>query len=183
MEEITNKLEKTLQQAIDEDYLYEFASIANGNNNFIAVNADPSRGWHGEEYFKVYNNDNARKADKVIRIKFRSAEYVYHKNSDGKKDWNLNSKEKKSLIKLLQTPSKFDNLSNWQYAILQFNLEAFDISLKEAVDRLAEKVDTLNQLSHTHVYSDTLTSINTAELHFDPMEKVEYNDIKHVQKN
>lgn len=145
MEDITNKLEKTLQQAIDEDYLYEFASIAKGNNNFIAVNPDPSRGWYGEEYFKVYNNDNARKADKVIRIKFRSAEYVYHKNSDGKKDWNLNSKEKKTLIKLLQTPSKFDNLSNWQYAILQFNLEAFDISYKDCLKLTMEEQSKMDE--------------------------------------
>ena len=145
MEDITNKLEKTLQQAIDEDYLYEFASIAKGNNNFIAVNPDPSRGWYGEEYFKVYNNDNAKKADKVIRIKFRSAEYVYHKNSDGKKDWNLNSKEKKTLIKLLQTPSKFDNLSNWQYAILQFNLEAFDISYKDCLKLTMEEQSKMDE--------------------------------------
>lgn len=145
MEDITNKLEKTLQQAIDEDYLYEFASIAKGNNNFIAVNPDPSRGWYGEEYFKVYNNDNARKADKVIRIKFRSPEYVYHKNSDGKKDWNLNLKEKKTLIKLLQTPSKFDNLSNWQYAILQFNLEAFDISYKDCLKLTMEKQSKMDE--------------------------------------
>lgn len=50
--------------------------------------------------------------------------------------------------------------------------------IKEAVDRLAEKVDTLNQLSHTHAYSGTLTSTNTAELHFDPMEKVEHDETK-----
>ena len=125
MDNITNKLEKTLQQAIDEDCLYEFASIAKGNNNFIAVNPDPSRGWYGEEYFKVYNNDNARKADKVIRIKFRSAQYVYHKNSDGKQDWILNSKERKQLIDLLNKQSKLPGFTNWQYAIIQFNTEAY----------------------------------------------------------
>lgn len=125
MDNITNKLEKTLQQAIDEDCLYEFASIAKGNNNFIAVNPDSSRGWYNEEYFKVYNNDNARKADKVIRIKFRSAQYVYHKNSDGKQDWILNSKERKQLIDLLNKQSKLPGFTNWQYAIIQFNTEAY----------------------------------------------------------
>lgn len=58
--------------------------------------------------------------------------------------------------------------------------------IKEAVDRLAEKVDMLNQLSHTHAYSGTLTSTNPNELcyepmplHFDPMEKVVHDEIKH----
>lgn len=114
-----------INKAIDEDYLYEFASIAKGNNNFIAVNPDSSRGWYNEEYFKVYNNDNARKADKVIRIKFRSAQYVYHKNSDGKQDWKLNSKERKQLIDLLNKQSKLPGFTNWQYAIIQFNTEAY----------------------------------------------------------
>lgn len=56
--------------------------------------------------------------------------------------------------------------------------------IKEAVDRLAEKVDTLNQLSHTHAYSGILTSTNPNELcykpislHFDPMEKVVHDDL------
>lgn len=134
-----DELNEELRQAIAEDYLYEFASIAKGDNNFIAVNPDPSRGWYKKEYFKAYNNDNARKADKVIRIKFRTPEYVYHKNKDGKKDWSLNSKEKKALIRLLQKPSKFNNLSNWQYAILQFNLEAFDISFDDCLNLTTEE--------------------------------------------
>lgn len=120
-----DELNEELRQAIAEDYLYEFASIAKGDNNFIAVNPDPSRGWYKKEYFKAYNNDNARKADKVIRIKFRTPEYVYHKNKDGKKDWSLNSKEKKLLIRLLKSKSRVPNLTNWQYAIIQFNTEAF----------------------------------------------------------
>ena len=114
-----------LQDVLNEEHLYEFASIARGNNSFIAVNPDSSRGWFKEEYFKVYNNDNARKADKVIRIKFRTAQYVYHKNSDGKQDWNLNSKERRQLIDLLNKQSKLPGFNNWQYAIIQFNTEAY----------------------------------------------------------
>lgn len=145
MSDIIKQLNEVIDQSIYEDCFYEFASITKGDNNFIAVNPDPSRGWYGEEYFKAYNNDNARKAEKVIRIKFRAPEYVFHKNNDGKKDWILNSKEKKKLINLLQKPSKFNNLTNWQYAILQFNLEAFDINVDDCLTLTIEKQEQMDK--------------------------------------
>ena len=111
-------------------------------------------------------------------------------------------------LELVQIPNKLNRLNKWQVIIGLCNSKpvilCFDSKLsattkfselfqdwqepatsikdldeiKEAVDRLAEKVDTLNQLSHTHAYSGILTSTNPNELcykpmslHFDPMEK------------
>ena len=51
--------------------------------------------------------------------------------------------------------------------------------IKKAVDRLAEKVDILNQLSHTHAYSGTLTSTRP-EYSDRPVERVNYGTIEPV---
>lgn len=107
--------------------IYEMASVASSENTFLAVNPDSSRGWYNEEYFKVYDAQNARKAQHIARIKFRTAEYTVHSNADGKETFKLNNKQKKELIKLLKSDSKKETgLTVWQYAILQFNLEAFE---------------------------------------------------------
>lgn len=89
----------------------------------ISVNPDPN--ITGDEYFKLYNNAKKSAADKVARISFREAKYIYHKNADGKGDWILNSKEKQYLINALQKKAKFpyQNYTNWQKAILLFNDE------------------------------------------------------------
>lgn len=115
-----------LNNALNELLMYEMATVVSTSDIYISVNPDSSRGWFNEEYFKVYNAGNARKATKVARIKFRKPSYTIHSNIHKKIDWVLNSKEKENLLKVLQDKSlKESNLTNWQYAILQFNLEAF----------------------------------------------------------
>lgn len=120
------KLNEEIQKLLNEEVMYEMATVTYGNKQYISVNPDSSRGWYNEEYFKVYNSENYRAATGIARIKFRDASYTTHSNSDGKENWKLNSKDKKQLIKLLQSPSKkVKGITNWQYAILQFNLEAY----------------------------------------------------------
>ena len=112
--------------------IYEMATVANSENSYIAVNPDSSRGWYNEEYFKLYDAQNARKATHIARIKFRKAEYTVHSNSDGKESFKLNTKQKKDLINLLNSKSKKETgLTVWQYAILQFNLEAIEYANRE----------------------------------------------------
>ena len=79
-----------------------------------------------------------RKADKVARINFRKPEYIYHVNSDGKKDWALNSKERAKLIKVLNTVD-FLGETVWIMLILFFNSEGglnFGESEKNKMDNL-----------------------------------------------
>lgn len=129
--ELNDKLKEVMQP------LYEMATVVSDDNLYISVNPDAKRGWENQEYFKVYNSSSYRTADKVARIKFREPAYVEHNNEDGKESWKLNVKDVKNLMKLLQAPSKKENgLNNWQYAILQFNLEAFEDSNREFCSQL-----------------------------------------------
>lgn len=130
-----DKFDKIVEKAWDEDYsqsplyedlMYEMATIGSYEDLCVAVNPDSSRGWYGEEYFKVYDNESSRKAEHICRIKFRDLTYTIHSSRDGKKPMKLTKKQLKRLIKFFHRPSKYPGLNNWQYAILMFNLEAFE---------------------------------------------------------
>lgn len=95
-------------------------------DNFVVyVNSDPNH--KGDEYIKFYNHQVYGKADCVARIAMRRPSYIIHSNDDGKKNFRLNSKEKKALIQLLNSPNKKVKLadgtpaSNWQAAIVCIN--------------------------------------------------------------
>lgn len=122
-----NSVQDFMKSLWDEKLLmYEMATVVSTSDRYISVNPDSNLEWFNEEYFKVYNASNARKATKVARIKFRHPTYTIHSDMDRKINWILNSKEKQDLVKLFKEPSlKEPSLTNWEYAILQFNLEAF----------------------------------------------------------
>ena len=122
-----NSVQDFMKSLWDEELLmYEMATVVSTSDRYISVNSDSSRRWFDEEYFKVYNASNTRKATKVARIKFRHPAYTIHSDIDRKINWILNSNEKQDLVKLFKEPSlKEPSLTNWEYAILQFNLEAF----------------------------------------------------------
>lgn len=98
-------------------------------NMCIAVNPDRNRNLKGMEYFKIYNSIDPTKATKVARIKFREANYVIHKNKGGKKNWVLNSKERKHLVKMLNSLS--DKGEVWNEIIYHFNNKAGEKILEE----------------------------------------------------
>lgn len=122
-----NSVQDFMKSLWDEELLvYEMATVVSTSDRYISVNPDSNLEWFNEEYFKVYNASNARKATKVARIKFRHPTYTIHSDMDRKINWILNSNEKQDLVKLFKEPSlKEPSLTNWEYAILQFNLEAF----------------------------------------------------------
>lgn len=93
----------------------------------IQINADENR--RGLPYFKYYNSFQYSKATKIARISFKSADYVIHKNSDGKQNWFLNSKEKRLLMTALQLkPVYFSHgFTVWQKLIIQYNAEKFQL--------------------------------------------------------
>lgn len=127
------KLQSEFNKLVSQDCnteLWEMSMVARDTQCYIGVNPDIGRNLYNMEYFKVFNSPSFIKATKEARIKFRSSEYVQHR--DNKKPWILNSKEKEHLIEQLSKPSKYeDNCMVWQYGIMQFNLEAYDISHKE----------------------------------------------------
>lgn len=114
---------------LQEADMCEMAMIArNVKENFVIyVNSDPDH--LGDEYFKVYNNQVYGVADCVARIAMRRPEYIIHSNSDGKKNYVLNFKERRNLVKLLNAPNKnikFEDgtpVTNWQAAIVIVNAD------------------------------------------------------------
>ena len=102
--EITKELDRYLTEeernSIDPRAMVEMATIVTDRKGQhiiknISTNPDSTRNWYEEEYFKIYDNLSVSSAKKLARIKFRSPEYVIHTGSN----WELNSKEKKDLIK------------------------------------------------------------------------------------
>ena len=93
----------------------------------IQINADENR--VGLPYFKYYNSFQYSKATKVARISFKSADYIIHKNADGKQNWYLNAKEKQQLVLiLLSKPAYFSHgYTVWQKLIIQYNAEKFQL--------------------------------------------------------
>ncbi len=111
------------------EILTEFVTIYRERNfnMCIAVNPDRKRNLKGMEYFKLYNSADPTKATKIARIKFREADYVIHRNNGGKKNWILNSRERRQLEKMLNSPSSdaFSGGSRvWDEMIYHFNNEA-----------------------------------------------------------
>ena len=123
--------------------LWGMSTIARDEIMYVGVNPDSGRNFFGMEYFKLFNSSSYTKSTKEARIKFRTPEYIRHR--DNKEIWVLNAKEKSHLMNLLIQPSKYeDDCTVWQYGIMQFNLEAYDVSHKETRQMTQEYLNTLS---------------------------------------
>lgn len=110
---------------IEHEDLNEMATIFKNKEQNISVVVNPDSNRSGNPYFKFVNNSNFRNADKIIRILFNRPDYVIH--HDGKELWELNSKEKKLLIAVMnKESSKYRGYTNWQAAKFDWNYEYFE---------------------------------------------------------
>lgn len=124
--------------------LNEMATVFTSDKLSVIVNPDSTRNLYNVEYFKVFHGNSFRKATDLARIKFRTAEYENHNNEAGKKDFKLNSKDKKDLMKILKSPSElYDGYTIWQDTIMQFNHEAYSIALKDCKNLTKQFIDSL----------------------------------------
>lgn len=114
----------------DDSLLYEMASIgqaqlkSKGKKYFVAVHYDPNR--IGDPYFRFYKTSSFQKNAQCARISFFEAKYVIHPDASNK-HFNLDSKQKKSLIKFMNSASSkndYEQYTNWQTAIMKYNDEA-----------------------------------------------------------
>ena len=132
-----------------EENLNEMSTIIMDTHNSMLIQVNPDRGRMGLEYFKVYNSSSEKSAKKIARIQFRKPEYVLHTMNRGKKNWTLNASEKKTLIEILSRLSNMVGngriLTNWEKAIVQFNLEK----------GLSEE-ETLNNFNDNPIHPDFL---------------------------
>lgn len=95
------------------------------NNRSMYVNPDLNR--VGNEYFKFCNDASWSKATKLCRISFRAPKYIVHTNSRKVSDWTLNAKEKKYLVRVLNSKSDDTTLTVWQALIVDYNKERYSL--------------------------------------------------------
>lgn len=74
---------------INEEVIYK------GNGILIAIDGSGStdRSFDKDPYFKVYNSESMKKANKVCTMRINSASYMKAHNRPGLKSWTPNSKE------------------------------------------------------------------------------------------
>lgn len=119
-------MKRYITTEVDISYLEPIESMSQigidkENNRVYYVNPDTGR--QGEPYFKAYNNKSVGKASSIARISFLAPKYIFHRNSDGKSNWILSSKERKQMVEYLNKKSAFFNVTSWQYAMYTWNLE------------------------------------------------------------
>ena len=120
---------KTFKQFLKEnkESLCEMSRVFSNVNPYLTLWVENPTGYNNQ-YFKLYNSNLISKATKVARISMLKPNYLIHKNDDGKENWILNNKEKKDLVNLLKKPMKiYSFITNWQYMILVYNRDNFDI--------------------------------------------------------
>ena len=141
-EKIQDEFNRILAEDCNTE-LWGMSTIARDELMYVGVNPDSGRNFFGMEYFKLFNSPSYTTSTKEARIKFRTPKYVKHR--DNKENWVLNAKEKSHLMNLLIQPSKYeDDCTVWQYGIMQFNLEAYDVSHKETRQITQKYLDTLS---------------------------------------
>lgn len=132
---------------LENECLYEMATVHRDETKNISIAVNPDQKKVGDPYFKFYNNASYMKATAVIRIMFFRVAYMKHE--DGKELWELNSSEKKLLVKSLKSVSKkykafgftvWDATKfDWNYEYLGFDIES-DEYLAGAYDDIYKDV-------------------------------------------
>lgn len=110
-----------VSEEIVREMLLEFATVCTNTEEKMKIIVSYDENRVGEPYFKVFNSSSYTKATKIARISFLEPKYIVHNMNYGMENWILNSKEKQNLITMLTT--EVDGISNWKFAILQYNLE------------------------------------------------------------
>lgn len=136
------ELIKNINEAIDEalEAMNEM-SIAWVDNKAKKCCWVENSGTHtSNDYFKYYDSFSYRKADKIARISLRNPLYLSHRNSDGKDNWILTDKEKRELVKLMNSPSESrEGFTNWQATLIQYNLDNFYIQPRQTIEGTFDK--------------------------------------------
>ena len=120
---------------IDGEILNEMALVGymqhDSKGRDYAISVDSGTNRIGNPYFKVYDGSSRGKQVPVARISFYEPEYIIHDKDNVKNQFKLSSDLRKTLVNFLK--STYDVISgkritNWQYAIVQYNLENIKIS-------------------------------------------------------
>lgn len=99
----------------------------------IKVTVDSDRGNKPGTYFKIYDSNDYHSAKHCLRINFKSNTYFYHRGFP--RVWNPSHVPFDDINKWLKEKSKYEpTLSNWQYAIFQWDRECgYYISIEDFI--------------------------------------------------
>ena len=117
-------------EPITEMALVDYARFKTKGEKY-AVSVDSSETRIGEPYFKFYDGPSRTPKTPVARVSFLEPRYVVHHKRSKEIPFVLNTSLRRLLVRFMQTPYKvkIDNkkITNWQFAILQYNLENIDV--------------------------------------------------------
>lgn len=122
-------------QRLAEYDLYAMATVARDVQRKMLIEVNPDM-HKGNAYLKLYNAASKQKASKVARISMYEPIYIEHANvgrKAGKKDWILNSKEKREFIAFLNSVQ--NGYTVWQKTILDINKE-LDLFEEDTIENL-----------------------------------------------
>ena len=131
-----------------EESIFEMSTVHIDKTDNLLIAVFPNINRKGSEpYFKILDSYSYQKAKKMARIAFKEPRYIHRKDSDGKIDWKLDSKEKKMLVRHLNSESNMfgEKYNVWQQAIILFNLN-LQFSMKDIL------INTINN----HIYKEAL---------------------------
>lgn len=135
-----NFVRRLIEKQKGELQSLEEGSVYKGNNMSVGIFIDSGRAYGpGTAYFKAYNKYNYASSDLIARIHFHDANYEYHGNENTY--WDLNSSERKQLMKILNSPYNgsivVENKSDpivWDALIQDFNDTMKNMGLKYRID-------------------------------------------------
>lgn len=122
-------------QRLAEHDLYAMATVARDVQRKMLIEVNPDM-HKGNAYLKLYNAASKQKASKVARISMYEPIYIEHANvgrKAGKKDWILNSKEKREFIAFLNSVQ--NGYTVWQKPIIDINKE-LDLFEEDTMENL-----------------------------------------------
>lgn len=140
------KLNEEINNILKEP-IYEMSMAWNSKSNNRCVWVENPTGYNNR-YFKYLDGITYNKAYRVARISMVEPNYLNHTNSDGLKDWVLNSKERKELVLLMNQPNKkYKGCSNWQATLITYNEDNFGIDFDETISGSFDKEEYPNAFS------------------------------------
>lgn len=122
-------------QRLAEYDLYAMATVARDVQRKMLIEVNPDV-MHKGNALNLYNAASKQKASKVARISMYEPIYIEHANVGrmaGKKDWILNSKEKREFIAFLNSVQ--NGYTVWQKTILDINKE-LDLFEEDTIENL-----------------------------------------------
>lgn len=102
----------------------EMATIVRNENKGFLISVNPERERLSIPYFKVYDSSSFNTSKRVIRLHFKDSGMEYHKDSSGKKVWDINDKYIGYIVEILSKQSKRDKkYTYWNVMCFQWNYE------------------------------------------------------------